>query len=169
MLTYDSLSRVVAQERNSKTLTKLPDDFFNDAKLYIESKSKVSGAKEDAWEIDNAKRLLSDMLEMRERKIMTLAIYFVRSGVTPGNLAAEENDFFAAMVAGLRQFADRKKLMVEGRPESRWTLAMLADIPQFLDTSLRKCGPYRKGDVATLSEEHARLLVEKGMAKRMEI
>jgi len=169
MLTYEAISRVVAQERNAKTLTKLPDEFFEDAKLYIDSKSKVSGAKEDAWELDNAKRLLQDMMEIRERKILTLALYFVRSGVSPDNMAREEADFFNSVVAALKDFQSAKKLMIEGKPENRWLLAMLADVPEFLDLKLRKYGPYKQGDIATVPEENARLLVDSGVARKMEV
>ncbi len=169
MLTYDTLSRIVEQERNAKTLTRLPDEFFEDAKLYIESKSKVSGGKEDAWELDNAKRLLQDLLEIRERKVLTLALHFVRSGVSPNNMVGEELEFFNSVVSALKDFQSRKRLMVDGKPESRWLLAMLADVPEFLDLKLRKYGPYRQGDIATVPEENARLLVESGKAKRMEI
>jgi len=169
MLTYEAISRVVAQERNTKTLTKLPGEFFEDAKLYIDSKSKVSGAKEDAWELDNAKRLLQDLMEIRERKILTLALYFVRSGVSPKDMSREEIGFFNAVVAALKDFQSSKKLMIDGRPESRWLLAMLADVPEFLDVKLRKYGPYRQGDIATIPEENARVLVEGGQAKKMEV
>lgn len=169
MLTYEAISRIVAQERETKTLVKLPEEFFEDAKLYIEGKSKVSGGKEDTWELDNAKRMLQDLLEMRERKILTLSLYFVRSGVSPNNMVSEEVDFFNAVVAALRGFQIKKKLMVDGKPENRWTIAALDDIPEFLDLKLRKYGPYRQGDIATVPEENAKLLVESGKAKRMEI
>jgi DNA replication initiation complex subunit (GINS family) len=42
-------------------------------------------------------------------------------------------------------------------------------VPEVLDLNLRRYGPYRKGDVATVPEENARLLVDGGKAKRMEI
>ena len=168
MLTYDTLSRIVSQERASKTLTKLPDEFFEDAKLYIDNKSKV-GSKDDPWEIDNAKRLLQDLMEMRERKVLTLALYYVRSGVSPNNMLADELDFFNSVASALKSFQSRKKEMVEGKPENRWLLAMQEDVPEFLDLKLRKHGPYKKGDVATVSEEHAKLLVAKGMARKMEV
>lgn len=169
MLTYEAISRIVAQERETKTLVKLPEEFFEDAKLYIEGKSKVSGGKEDTWELDNAKRLLQDLLEIRERKILTLSLYFVRSGVSPNNMVEEEVGFFDSVVAALKEFQTKKKLMVDGKPESRWVIATLADIPEFLDVKLRKYGPYNKGDVATVPEEHARLLVEKGMARKLDV
>lgn len=169
MLTYETLSRVVSQERGSKTLTGLPGEFFEDAKLYIDTKSRLSPAKEDGWELDNAKRLLSDLMEIRERKILTLALFFVRSGVSPANLARDELEFFSSLVAALKEFQDRKKVMIEGRPESRWVVAMLQDVQEFLDTRMRKYGPYNKGDVATIPEEHARLLVEKNMARKLDV
>ena len=169
MLTYDTLSRIVAGERDAKTLTKIPEEFFEDAKLYIDSKTKISSGKEDAWELDNAKRLLQDLLEIRERKILTLALHFVRSGVSPNGMVREELDFFNSVVAALKEFQSRKKLLVEGKPENRWLLAMLADVPEFLDLKLRKYGPYKQGDMATIPEENARLLVDGGKAKKMEI
>jgi DNA replication initiation complex subunit (GINS family) len=169
MLTYDAISRAVEQERISKTLVGLPEGFFEDARLYIESKSKVSGVKDDPWELENAKRLLQDLMEIRERKILTLSLYFVRSGVSPNNMAGEEKAFFDSIVQSLRSFQLKKKEMVEGRPEVRWTVAMLDGVQEFLDTGLKKYGPYEKGDIVSMPEDFAKLLVGRGIAKRMEI
>jgi DNA replication initiation complex subunit (GINS family) len=169
MLTYDTLSRTLNQERVAKTLTELPEEFFEDAKLYIETKSRVGAAKDDSWELENAKRLLQDLMEIRERKILTLALYFVRSGASPNNLTLEERDFFNVLVSALKDFQSRKKVMLDGKPENRWMLGMLSDVPEFMDLRLRKNGPFRKGDIATVSEEHAKLLVEKGLAKKLDV
>jgi DNA replication initiation complex subunit (GINS family) len=46
---------------------------------------------------------------------------------------------------------------------------MLADVPEFLDLRLRKYGPYRQGDIATVPEENAKLLVASGKARKMEV
>ena len=48
-------------------------------------------------------------------------------------------------------------------------VAMLADLDEFVGVNLRTYGPYKIGDVATVPKPVAVLLVEKGLAERIDI
>jgi DNA replication initiation complex subunit (GINS family) len=45
---------------------------------------------------------------------------------------------------------------------------MLQDVPRFVGADMHNYGPFREGDVANIPEANARLLLERGMARKME-
>ena len=48
-------------------------------------------------------------------------------------------------------------------------LVFKEDVPEFLGVDLRKYGPFKKGDIAKIPEENAKILIESGKAEVMEI
>jgi DNA replication factor GINS len=168
MLTYEALRKLVQEEKTSNKLAELPEDFFENIRSYLDKKASISHEKEDVWELDSARRTLQDLLEIRERKILILALYNVRSGVVSVNMTPEEKQFFDRLVEGIKEFQARRKELLDGKPEKRRIVALLEDMPEFVAINMKIYGPYRKGDVATIPEENAKLLVEKGIARIIE-
>lgn len=168
MLTYETIRRIVTDEKNATKLTPLPEDFFKKAKAYLDNKAKISDSKEDTWELESVKRLLQDLFEIRERKVMTLALYFVRSGVTSEHMIPEEKKFFDSVVSNIKQFQVERKGVLEGEQEKKELVAVLEDIPGFVGTNMKNYGPFKKGDVITLPEDNVRLLIEKNLARKID-
>jgi DNA replication factor GINS len=48
-------------------------------------------------------------------------------------------------------------------------VAFLQDIPQFVGIDMGCYGPYRAGDIATVPEENAKVLIEKGASELVEL
>jgi DNA replication factor GINS len=165
MLTYETLRDYVIKEKNSPKLIELPDNFFQDVKAYLENKAKVSEGKEDLWELDNSKRMLQDLLDSRESKLVKLALVFVRAGVTPGKVMPEENAFFDTLVQSIKAFQDARREFVEGKREEMGTIAILEEVPKFIGVDMKEYGPFKKGDVARVPKENSDLLVSKSLAK----
>ncbi len=168
MLTYETIRKLIQDEKASKNLVELPEDFFDNVKIYLEKKSRLDRNKENAWEFENAKMEIERLLEIREQKILSLALNHVRTGTSPANMTPEEMGFFRKIVENLKEFRNLRKETLEGKPEKRIVLALLEDMPEFVGANMKTYGPFRKGDVVTLPEENASLLLEKGMAKRIE-
>lgn len=168
VLTYETIRKISAEEGKSPKLVKLPGNFFSEIKEYLDKKASITKDKGDAWEFENARMELQHILEMRERKVMMLAMYFVRSGVVPENMTFEEKEFFNKVVENVKAFQANKKRMFEGRMEKRALVAMLDSLPSFVGVNMKNYGPFKKGDMVTLPEENARLLVEKGLARKVE-
>ncbi len=168
MLTYETLRKIFTEERSTNKLVKLPENFFKDVKDYLDKKSKLQ-SKEDKWELDSAKGTLEDLLEIRERKILTLAMYSARSGIVPENLTPEEKNFFDNIIKIIKDFQKQRKKALEEKPEKMVAIAVLEDIPEFVGTDLKSYGPFKKGDIATIPEDSAKLFVQKGMAKEINI
>jgi DNA replication initiation complex subunit (GINS family) len=167
VLTFETLSRISREEKASAGLTKLPDGFFEGVANYLLNKAQASEGKEDAWEFDNAKIVLGDILKARERKILLSALGFVDSGVSPANIAPEEKQFFDRTASSIMDFRSERKSLLESR-HKKAVLAFLGSVPKFVGTDLKNYGPFGKGDIANIPEELSNVLVEKGAAKKIE-
>ncbi|MCK4496986.1 MAG: DNA replication complex GINS family protein [Candidatus Aenigmarchaeota archaeon] len=167
MLTYETLRRMMTDEKNSKKLLNLPENFFDEAKAYLENKAKFADTKEDAWELDSARRVLQDLLEIREGKLLTIALYNIRSGETPGSITKEEKEFFDNIVNRIKEFQERRREMFEGKKEKMQAVAFLEALPQFVGADMKNYGPFERGDMATIPEANAKLLVERGIVKQI--
>lgn len=169
MLTYETLRKTTKEEKETTKLVKLPEDFFAQVREYLEKKEEMGREKEKAWEVQNARRVLEDLLEARERKIITLALYSVRSGMMPENLAPEERELFEAVKERINQFRKKRKNILEGgNGEGKIPVVIKEDIPEFLGLDMQAYGPYQKGDVVTLPRESVKILLEKGSAEKLE-
>jgi DNA replication factor GINS len=168
MLTYEIIRECVIKEKNSTKLVELPENFFQEIKTYLESKERISEGKEDLWELDNSKRMLQDLLDARESKLVKLALVFVRAGVTPGSIMPEEKTFFDSMVQSIKSFEQARTETLEGPKEKMKTVAMIEEVPKFVGVNMKNYGPFRKGDIARVPEDNSQLLVSKGMARLIE-
>jgi DNA replication initiation complex subunit (GINS family) len=168
MLTYETIRELVIKEKNSQKLIELPENFFEEVKAYLENKEKVSEGKEDLWELDNSRRMLQDLLDARESKLVKLALVFVRAGVTPGKVMPEEKAFFDHQVDGIRRFQEARKSVLEGQREEMETIAVLEDVPRFVGVNMKTYGPLKKGEITRVPKDNSQLLVSKGMARLIE-
>jgi DNA replication initiation complex subunit (GINS family) len=168
MLTFETLSRIVREEKSSTGLTKLPEDFFEGVGNYLSKKSRASEGKDDAWELENAKMVLGDIMKARERKVMTAALTFVDSGMEPLNLATQERLFFDQAASMVMQFRSEKRKFLEPGQERKSMVAFLEDVPEFVGTDMKNYGPFAKGDIANLPEDVTLLLIGKGAAKAID-
>ncbi|MBU0953584.1 MAG: hypothetical protein KKA90_04160 [Nanoarchaeota archaeon] len=165
MLTYESLRTFLENEKRTNKLAELPEDFFAQAHAYLEQKAKLKEGTEDVWEAESARRALSDLLDIREHKILTLALFAVRSGVQPGSLTPSEKDFFTQIVSELKAFRNRRKEDLEGPSEPLTLISFTEDVPEFVALNLKTYGPFKTGDVATIPQPQAELLQKQGKAR----
>ncbi|HJW97110.1 MAG TPA: hypothetical protein VJ485_03020 [archaeon] len=167
MLTFETLSRIAREEKSSAGLTKLPEDFFEAVGNYLSKKSRASEGKDDAWELENAKMVLGDIMKVRERKIMASALAFMDSGMEPLNLDPQEKAFFDQAASMIMQFRSDKRKFLEPGQERKSMVTFVEDVPEFVGTDLKNYGPFGKGDIANLPEDVALLLAEKGAARHI--
>ncbi len=167
MLTYEAIRKLAMDEKASPKLNKLPDEFFENVRIYLDNKGKIAQSKDDRWELDSARRWLQDLLDIRERKLLMIASAFVESGLTPGEVTPEEEEFFGKVVKQIKEFRDRKKDVSEGKREKLEAVAFLQAVPKFVGVDMHNYGPFKEGDVANLPEGNAKVLLEKKAAKHI--
>ncbi len=116
-ITYETLYEVCRREKNRDEMQALPDKFLEDVVAYLRQKEQIladsrkrfdlfSAAERDKTEIQvrNIRKLLKELYERRESKILTMALNKSRTNTTLVDLSAllvEERVLFDALVTSL--------------------------------------------------------------------
>lgn len=100
IITYETIFDILRKERSSEALQRLDDRFYSDIVSYIRGKQD----SDDKELLLNVKKMLKDIYERREKKIVGLAIDRVKlgmEGLNTANLLKEERGLFESLVAEL--------------------------------------------------------------------
>jgi DNA replication initiation complex subunit (GINS family) len=114
-ITYDLLFDIIRIEKSRDDLQKLDDKFYKDVADYIITKESVitnpntpTGERElTRIQLGNIKRLLIELYDRREKKIINLAIYKIKTSsgmIITDSLLAEEKILFEKLCLELSKY-----------------------------------------------------------------
>ena len=171
MLTFEAIRELERNEKESKNLQKLPDNITGDIKDYMKRKQELKETT-DILELENVKNTVKRLLEIRERKIVDLAIYSARTGLPPENLSPNEESLFSSIVEQLRQFRtiffdDMNKKSATAT--SRTTYKVKKDVPEVIGPDLKKYKLNENDiiDETALPKELNELLLKQGVIEEV--
>ena len=195
-ITYETLYEIRKREKDLTELQKLGHTFFEDVVSYLNEKRKLL-EKEDSLfpyeqrkkaeeQIDNACRIIKEIYEIREKKIVNLALIKSRtksSLMDLSSLLEEERKFYNEIMGILDRFrtgiieqviaGKRLEKKQEAREESHHAskdtkiVRFIHSVPKFVGRGLEEYGPFQEEDVANLPSEIAELLVSKGRVEEI--
>lgn len=166
-ITFELIRKIQREEQRTPKLTKLPENFYKYVCDYIERKEKLGKSE---LEIKNIKRLVENIFDRRERKILNFAIITARTGVMPENLTDEEKVFFNKAVELIKSRREEKLKRILSREEGAVSLIVFKeDVPAFVGEDEKIYGPFKKGDIAKLPEGNKRVLLERGVVEEFKI
>ncbi len=182
-------------------LQPLPDTTLASIREYFSSKKELL-EKQDAVgtifaskakkakivdEIENAKRTLRDLYEKRERKVISQAIFTVRTDSKlkdNTNMLPAEEELYGEMIELLKGTRRRFMSTFRAKPKKEEeapkeepqreqkaegvVLKFVEEVPQLVDSDLKEYGPFAINEVASLPEQLAILVVKQGKAVRIE-
>jgi len=196
-ITYETLFELLRRERNRDEIQELNESFFRDIIEYIQSKKNILGKgdmfsaeqeKKTKTQLENVNKILRELYEKRERKLISMALTKSRTGsdiIDTGKLLPEEKLFYE----DVRQICDRYREDIltnilscklptvrdssveasQPNPEADIKMVrFLAPVPKFVGKELETYGPFDVEDVVSLPSDIARVLVEKGRAAEIE-
>jgi len=169
-ITFELIRKIQLEEQKVTTLTRLPTNFFNAISNYLEQKKKlvVSDDRKGALEMKNIERLVEDIFNRRERKILNAAIIAARSGLPPENLGEEEKPFYNSIVSLVKsRRGDLLKILLTGKSQETPMVVFKEDSSEFLGIDEKTYGPFKKGDTAELPEENMRILLDRGIVEKL--
>ncbi|MBU5537215.1 MAG: hypothetical protein QW818_02110 [Candidatus Aenigmatarchaeota archaeon] len=169
-ITFELIRKIQLEEQKAPILTKLPTNFFNAVSNYLEQKRKLISDEDrkSSLELRNIERLVEDIFNRRERKIINAAIINARSGLPPENLSEEEKSFYNSIVTLIKNRRnDLLKNLLTGKTESVFTVVFKEDTPEFVGIDEKTYGPFKKGDVTNIPEENAKILIERGIVEKL--
>ena len=174
-ITYEYIRKIQRDEQQQETkLVKLPPDFYEKVLNYIEQKKKMAKKKRDQSsekEVENVKRVLEEIYNRRETKILQQAIFASRTGIPIQNLTKEEEKFFRQIV-DLMKFQREKTLNIFTKNKKEEVdlkrVKFTQEMPEFVGVDLKKYGPFKEGEEGEIPEENADLMIKSGIAKLVE-
>ncbi len=103
LITYDAIRKAHRAEKNEIAMQKLPDSFFILVRGWIDHKQDTQKNTASLLEIENAKKLLEDLMSRREKKIVIAALHTIRGDMPPKNMTPDEEKIFDSLVRLLKQ------------------------------------------------------------------
>ncbi len=193
------LIEIQRKEKVSPYLQDLGENFYQEVKELINRKySSYSKLRDEdvsifslaLQELENIKNIALDLYETRERKIVSNALYFVKSGeeIEYENLTKEEAEIMRHIINTLKDSRrkilnfgiDRREIrtLIEEKKEeeeeeeeniSYITVRILRDLPSIAGIDGKVYGEFKAEDIVTLPESNARALINSGEAEELKL
>ena len=205
-ITYETLFELLKREKDTADLQKLEPSFFDNFVEYLNEKKDMM-SRDDALfsydekkkvekQIDNARRLIKEIYERREKKILNIALIKSRTKshvIDTSSLLDNEKKFLEEIEKVLNAYRenviyhimDGKQVSQikhqekeakeeinaasDAEEETKTTklVRFLYPVPKFVGTELEEYGPFAEEDIANLPAEIADLLVGKGKVEEI--
>ncbi|MBI5065580.1 hypothetical protein HZA97_05065 [Candidatus Woesearchaeota archaeon] len=201
VLTFENVYEVLRREKGREDLQKLDETFFTHVSSYISEKRAslaVVSKKNDIFshkekeninlQLVNIKKVLKDLYDQREQKIISLALNKSKTNsslIDTAQLLPKEKQMFEKLSKQLNEYRDEFFNLFEENqeypviPEEQKTEAInentakdnvkvefLTRVDTFIGRELEEYGPFDEGDTTELPKELAEILVnEKKVTK----
>lgn len=200
VITYETLYEILRREKIRTELQPLSKDFLKDVVKYLGEKQSILDSQmnkvsifsssenhKTQKQIENIKRMIKEIYERRESKIVQMALFHSRvcEEANCPELLDEERLFYNSIVSVLNKFRkdtlfnmlslknpeikaeDKpKELKTEDKPTNK-LIRFLHATPQFVGEDLKVYGPFEDEDVAALPLKVAEVLVKSNRAEVM--
>jgi DNA replication initiation complex subunit (GINS family) len=177
MITYNELYDALRKERYSEPLQQLTKNFVKDFAIYLKEKKEILDSKDDDFsdsimktkkQVENSVAIFKELILRRKKKLLELAFVAAETGISKRdfeNMLNFEKESFEGIMKllekGDKKIAEMLKgISQEGEEKSKnKMIVFISETEEFLDLEGNKLGPFKKGDVANISEEIANILI----------
>ena len=194
MITYETLYELLRTEKYKKELQTLSNTFLQNVIEYLQEKENIIQSQEQQdslfsseinktkRQLENTKRILKELYERRERKIIDLALLSSRSKEPQeiSSMLPQEHEHFQNILTNLdiarnnilfsilsKKLPSIKPKTIKTENKQNKTIRFVKSVPKFLDTELNIHGPFEKEDIASLPSKIANLLITKQRAEEI--
>lgn len=185
MITYNELYDALRKERYSEQLQPIPKNFVKEVSAYLKDKKEIANKKSDDFsdtilktkkQFENSIAIFKELILRRKKKILDLAFIAAETGISKRdfeNMLAIEKECFESIMKSLEKSDKKITEILKGADESEDRLknkmiVFVEDTEEFLDLDGNKLGPFKKGDVANISEEVSNILIVDKKAEAIE-
>lgn len=198
IITYETLYELLRKEKYNQGLQELDKDFFKNVINYLKEKEQLitqspqdsAFSKEIAAakkQVENAKRIIKELYERRESKILQLALLSSRSGTNQQpSILPEEQKFLSEILSIFNRFRSDileniltikqpiikeppKTIKTEKKESPNKLVRFMHPTPKFMDPDLKVYGPYEREDMGFLPQKIAATLIKKKRAEEIKI
>lgn len=184
---YQELHDAWKREKLSRNLQALPKNFYekaaDDIRKLREAQrtidNKTMKARLLKQELENSRKLLSEILATRFRKMLD-SLLSNEKLIPIGFLTRQEEDICQALLQASSQYSRLKRNLSEGKQidtvpstprgmPQKILVRFACEIPAIIGVDLKTYGPFKPEDVASLPTENAQALMHQGAAVKVEV
>lgn len=198
-ITYETLYEMLRKEKSREELQKLDERFLKDTLNYLREKQQAYDenlTKNDIFsqserdklniQITNVKKIIKDLYDIRERKIINMSINKSRTNthiIDTTQLLAQENEFFESLTTVMNRYRTgilhkilelRDPDIMPAEPPAqeeqkeeetdRKSVKIIEKVDQFYGEELESYGPFEENEETTLPIQLADILISQGKA-----
>jgi len=180
MITYNDIYEASRKERYSEQLQKIPKSFISDFVKYLKEKKELASKESDSFsdviiktkkQLENARTLFKEFILRRRKKILNLVLIAAETGISKqdfDNMLDFEKELFNDLMKCMD--ASDKKLgeLLNGKEEVKQKNELIVfkeNVEKFMGLDGKSLGPFDKGQIANISKEIAKILIEGGKAE----
>jgi len=194
VITYETIYETLRREKYKEELQKLDENFYDNVANYLSEKIHFLNSQKDKEslfsselqktqkQIDNLRRMLKELYDKREAKIMQLALFCARSNTKKDytNMLKKEMVAYNNVVDELKNIRTivfdemlTKKNVVKEVKELKKNIDNLKivrfvkEVSSFIGEDLNTYGPFKAKDVANLPLKVADILIENKEAEEI--
>ena len=160
LLTLNKIREIQLKEKSEK-LQKLPENFFRDAKIYLDIKKGTIEEK-------SARNLIESIFNLRLKKIINYAFVFYKTNKELENLEDCEKILYLDLINLLKNYYNnfKKQFSEEEKINEKVKVIFLKDTPKFYDLS-KNILKYQKGEEIFLDKKIAEILEREGYCRKI--
>jgi DNA replication factor GINS len=183
---YEEIYKAWENELENPVLKALPRDFYVKLGSYtkgiLEEKRRLDDKSLKfrlmTEEYDNVKKLITDLSDLRFKKIISHA--YQGKVIPEATLIGEEEVFFEKVNSAVMFSSRLLKDLIEGqlppvenvgteKKPKRILVRFIRDIPAIIGVDMEPYGPFKAEDVATIPPENVENLIRQGAAVKLEV
>jgi DNA replication initiation complex subunit (GINS family) len=179
MITYNDLYEASRKERYSQQLQKLPNKFILEVAEYLKDKKEIASKENDDFsdviiktkkQLENALTLFKELMLRRRRKILDLVLIAAETGISKqdfDNMFDLEKELFEKLMDCV-DFSDKKVnkiLSGEKKEQENELIVFKQNVEEFIDLNGERMGPFEKGQIANISKDIAKILIDDDKAE----
>ena len=198
VITYETIFELLRSERNKNELQQLDINFYSDLVNYLKDKQEIMNKdtesifaqqdmKKTQIELTNIRKMIKELYERREKKIVGLALIKSRTNsaiIDTSSLLNEEKLLFEYLIGIFDKYRvkildkvlnlekpslDEEKEIAKKEKKVNTTVRFLSAIPKFVDRDMMIYGPFNVEDIANLPTEITTILVAKKRAEELDV
>jgi DNA replication initiation complex subunit (GINS family) len=183
MITYQEIYDILRKEKYAEQLQELPKNFLNEVANYLNEKKAIVGKEHDMFsdaivkakkQLENSVAVIKELFLRRKKKILDLAFVAAETGISKRdfeNMLQYEKDLFEVITQKLEEIAKVTGDIINGVQEKQLQNKLVRfdkDTDSFLDAEGNVLGPFKKGEMANINSEIAKILIESGKASQVD-
>ncbi len=183
MITYNEIYEAAKKERYSEQLQQLPKNFIANVAEYLKEKKEMSSKQDDAFsdmitktkkQYETAVVLFNELKRIRRKKILNLVLIASETGISKRdfeNMLDFEKELFEEIMKEIDASDKKFNELFNGAKNDVMKNDMVLfkkDVDEFIGPDGEMMGQFKKGQIANIPYQIAKILIEDGKAEKVE-